>query len=216
MLASSFYFVSFTGSATTLCITRGMTNSYQTSAVTISSPQSLPGKDVLLIKPVPRTNVEKELEVDSANSDRFTEEGKCVAHFAESTPFPGHDPSHAVAHDLPEAAADQNKEVEFFKPDLAALEAARRLGLEIGSMVEIPLIDGQLPRYGVIRWIGFLPELQGKLVAGVELVSSMITAPYVSVPSCFLLDCFTHSGAHVTFTHFEAVNCAGACRLWLK
>ena len=42
-------------------------------------------------------------------------------------------------------------------------------GLEVGSMVEVPMQDG-LPRYAVIRWIGFLPQLKDKLVAGLELV----------------------------------------------
>ena len=43
------------------------------------------------------------------------------------------------------------------------------LGLEVGSMVEVPMAEG-LPRYGVIRWIGQLPQLKDKLVAGLELV----------------------------------------------
>ena len=38
--------------------------------------------------------------------------------------------------------------------------------LGIGSLVQI----GDPPRYGVIRWIGELPNIQG-YVAGVELVS---------------------------------------------
>lgn len=42
-------------------------------------------------------------------------------------------------------------------------------GLEVGSMVEVPMLDGP-PRYGVIRWIGILPQLKDKLVAGLELV----------------------------------------------
>ena len=42
-------------------------------------------------------------------------------------------------------------------------------GLEVGSMVEVPMAEG-LPRYGVIRWIGQLPQLKDKLVAGLELV----------------------------------------------
>jgi len=42
-------------------------------------------------------------------------------------------------------------------------------GLEVGSMVEVPMSDA-LPRYGVIRWIGFLPQIPDKLVAGLELV----------------------------------------------
>ena len=42
-------------------------------------------------------------------------------------------------------------------------------GFEVGSMVEVPMTD-RLPRYGVIRWIGMLPQLKDKLVAGLELV----------------------------------------------
>ena len=42
-------------------------------------------------------------------------------------------------------------------------------GLEVGSMVEVPMAEG-LPRYGVIRWIGMLPQVKDKLVAGLELV----------------------------------------------
>lgn len=42
-------------------------------------------------------------------------------------------------------------------------------GLEVGSMVEVPMAEG-LPRYGVIRWVGNLPQVKDKLVAGLELV----------------------------------------------
>lgn len=45
----------------------------------------------------------------------------------------------------------------------------QHLGLEVGSMVEIPLSNCQPTRYGVIRWIGHVP-LQKELVAGLELV----------------------------------------------
>ena len=41
--------------------------------------------------------------------------------------------------------------------------------LEIGSMVEV-LSKNQKPKYGVIRWIGFMPSTNKK-VAGLELVS---------------------------------------------
>ncbi|XP_022777778.1 ubiquitin carboxyl-terminal hydrolase CYLD-like [Stylophora pistillata] len=41
-------------------------------------------------------------------------------------------------------------------------------GLEVGSMIEVPMANGY-PRYGVIRWIGFLPNVKDKLVAGLEL-----------------------------------------------
>jgi len=39
----------------------------------------------------------------------------------------------------------------------------------VGSMVEVFKVDGD-PRYGVIRWIGILPQIKDKLVAGLELV----------------------------------------------
>ncbi|PFX21246.1 Ubiquitin carboxyl-terminal hydrolase CYLD [Stylophora pistillata] len=41
-------------------------------------------------------------------------------------------------------------------------------GLEVGSMVEVPVADGAA-RCGVIRWIGIIPQVKGKLVAGLEL-----------------------------------------------
>ena len=41
--------------------------------------------------------------------------------------------------------------------------------LKVGSMVEVSKLDGD-PRYGVIRWIGILPQIKDKLVAGLELV----------------------------------------------
>ena len=36
-------------------------------------------------------------------------------------------------------------------------------------MMEVPMAD-DCPRYGVIRWIGTLPQIKDKLVAGLELV----------------------------------------------
>ena len=42
-------------------------------------------------------------------------------------------------------------------------------GLEVGSKVEVPMADG-VPRYGVIRWLGNMSQVKGKLVAGLELV----------------------------------------------
>jgi len=41
--------------------------------------------------------------------------------------------------------------------------------LEVGSMVEVAMPDHP-SCYGVIRWIGILPQLKDKLVAGLELV----------------------------------------------
>ena len=50
-----------------------------------------------------------------------------------------------------------------------------RYGLEVGSMVEVPMAAGVL-RYGVIRWVGNLPQVKKKLVAGLELVSEIYQA----------------------------------------
>ena len=47
-------------------------------------------------------------------------------------------------------------------------------GYEVGSMVEVPMAEG-LPRYGVIRWIGQLPQVKDKLVAGLELVRTIVS-----------------------------------------
>ncbi|XP_068743882.1 ubiquitin carboxyl-terminal hydrolase CYLD-like isoform X2 [Montipora capricornis] len=40
-------------------------------------------------------------------------------------------------------------------------------GYEVGTMVEVPMAG--LPRYGVIKWIGYLPQMKDKLVVGLEL-----------------------------------------------
>ncbi|KAL9975229.1 hypothetical protein ACROYT_G012363 [Oculina patagonica] len=45
-------------------------------------------------------------------------------------------------------------------------------GLEVGSMVEVPMAEG-FPRYGVIRWLGNLPQLKDKLIAGLELENEL-------------------------------------------
>jgi hypothetical protein len=45
--------------------------------------------------------------------------------------------------------------------------------LEIGSMVEV-LSKNQKPKYGVIRWTGFVPNTD-KEIAGLELVSYMFS-----------------------------------------
>ena len=44
--------------------------------------------------------------------------------------------------------------------------------LEVGSKVEVPMADG-VPRYGVIRWMGNMPQVKEKVVAGLELVSEI-------------------------------------------
>ena len=46
------------------------------------------------------------------------------------------------------------------------MSVENRYGLEVGSMVEVP-------RYGVIRWMGNMPQVKEKVVAGLELVSEI-------------------------------------------
>ena len=48
-------------------------------------------------------------------------------------------------------------------------------GLEVGSKVELPMAHG-VPKYVVIRWIGNIPQVKEKLVAGLELVSEIYEA----------------------------------------
>ena len=50
-----------------------------------------------------------------------------------------------------------------------------RYGLEVGSVVEVPMADG-VPRHGVIRWMGNIPQVKGEPVAGLELVSEIYQA----------------------------------------
>ena len=49
------------------------------------------------------------------------------------------------------------------------MSVVNRYGLEVGSMVEVL-------RYGVIRWVGNMPKVKKKLVAGLELVSEIYQA----------------------------------------
>ena len=42
-------------------------------------------------------------------------------------------------------------------------------------MIQVPMADG-VPRYGVIRWVGNMPQVEKKLVAGLELVSEIYQA----------------------------------------
>ena len=42
-------------------------------------------------------------------------------------------------------------------------------------MVEVPMADGAR-RYGVIRWMGNIPQVKEKLVVGLELVSKIYQA----------------------------------------
>ena len=55
------------------------------------------------------------------------------------------------------------------------MSVENRYGLEVGSKVEVPMADG-VPRYGVIRWIGNIPQVKEKLVTGLELVSEIYQA----------------------------------------
>ena len=60
--------------------------------------------------------------------------------------------------------------------DNSIMSVENRYGLEVGSMVEVP-VGGVprygVPRYGVIRWMGNIPQVKGRLVAGLELVSEI-------------------------------------------
>ena len=55
------------------------------------------------------------------------------------------------------------------------MSVENHFGMEIGSMIEVPMADG-VPRYGVIRWVGNIPQVEKKLVAGLELVSEIYQA----------------------------------------
>ena len=55
------------------------------------------------------------------------------------------------------------------------MSVVNQYGLEVGSMVEVPMADG-VRRYGVIRWIGNIPQVKEKLVVGLELVSKIYQA----------------------------------------
>ena len=55
------------------------------------------------------------------------------------------------------------------------MSVENRYGLEVGSMVEVLTARGAL-RFGVIRWVGNTPQVEKKLVAGLELVSEIYQA----------------------------------------
>ena len=42
-------------------------------------------------------------------------------------------------------------------------------GFELGTMVEVPVPGGH-PTFGVIKWIGNIPQVKDKLIVGLELV----------------------------------------------
>ena len=55
--------------------------------------------------------------------------------------------------------------------DNSIMSVENRYDLEVGSMVEVPV--GGFPRYAVILWMGNIPQVKGRLVAGLELVSEI-------------------------------------------
>ena len=55
------------------------------------------------------------------------------------------------------------------------MSVENHFGMEVGSMIQVPMADG-VPRYGVIRWVGNMPQVEKKLVAGLELVSEIYQA----------------------------------------
>ena len=46
-------------------------------------------------------------------------------------------------------------------------------GFELGTMVEVPVPRGR-PTFGVIRWIGNIPQIKDKLIVGLELVRNSV------------------------------------------
>ncbi|XP_066019125.1 probable serine/threonine-protein kinase drkD isoform X3 [Pocillopora verrucosa] len=52
--------------------------------------------------------------------------------------------------------------------DSGIVSVENHYGMEVGSMVEIPMADG-VTKYGVIRWMGNIPQVKEKVVAGLEL-----------------------------------------------
>ena len=55
------------------------------------------------------------------------------------------------------------------------MSVENRYGFEVGSVVEVPMAHG-VPKYGVIRWMGNMPQVKGEPVAGLELVSETYQA----------------------------------------
>ena len=55
------------------------------------------------------------------------------------------------------------------------MSVENRYGLEVGSVVEVLTARGVV-RFGVIRWVGNMPQVEKKLVAGLELVSEIYQA----------------------------------------
>ncbi|XP_067052974.1 ubiquitin carboxyl-terminal hydrolase CYLD-like [Acropora muricata] len=51
--------------------------------------------------------------------------------------------------------------------DQKTIEVPR--GFELGTMVEVPTHTPGQPTFGVIRWIGYLPQMKDKLIVGLEL-----------------------------------------------
>ena len=63
----------------------------------------------------------------------------------------------------------------FAAGDSGIVSVENHFGMEVGSMIEVPMADG-VPRYGVIRWMGNMPQVKEKVVAGLELVSEIYQA----------------------------------------
>lgn len=68
-----------------------------------------------------------------------------------------------------------NDGVDSAVPDISDSKS-KDSGLEVGSLVEVNM--GAVPKYGVIRWIGIIPELNtSKQMAGVEMVGKLYIKP---------------------------------------
>ena len=66
---------------------------------------------------------------------------------------------------------DQLKKVDQFE----AVDADRDSSLRVGSLIELPSSHvGSSPLYGTIKWIGLLPNVEGR-IAGIELVRSFVS-----------------------------------------
>ena len=85
-------------------------------------------------------------------------------------------------------------------------------GFEVGSVVEVPMAQ-ERPRYGLIRWIGTLSAVKGKLVAGLELVRTTVLC-FIAVmtlnESLFVIDhCSLRLGFKMT-----CLICQDTCDCW--
>ncbi len=60
-------------------------------------------------------------------------------------------------------------ERQYIKAIIHGVDPAS-MNLGVGSLIQIPSSDQERLRYGTIKWIGLLPNVQGK-IAGIELVN---------------------------------------------